>query len=169
MLTLVDYNATIQLVDISRLTVSNVLAWLIIISINVINQSNRVIRSEEINMVKLADTEWKIMELLWEKGPLSTMEIVHLMEDMNGWTRSTVITLLNRMTNKGSVRFVNSNRTKVYHACIDKSEASLEEARNFLGKFYEGNIGLLLSSMIKQEFISSEELEEIKKIISDNE
>lgn len=120
-------------------------------------------------MIKLAEAEWKIMELLWEKGSLSTMEIVHAMEDSMGWTRSTVITLLNRMTSKGSITFNSENKTKMYFPAINKSQVELEETKSFLNKFYGGNIGLMISNLLKQESLSKEELEEIRRIINDGE
>ena len=56
-------------------------------------------------MVKLADAEWNIMNLLWDKGPLTTMEIIREMEDSIGWSKSTTMTLLRRMSSKGSINF----------------------------------------------------------------
>ncbi len=116
-------------------------------------------------MVKLTDTEWKIMELFWEKGPLTTMEIYHEMEGTDGWAKSTVITLLGRMENKGSIRHRKDGNTKKYYPNISKESAELQETRTFLDKFYKGKIGLLISSLVEQEEISEEELEEIRRII----
>ena len=118
-------------------------------------------------MIKFADTEWKIMEVLWEKGPLSTMEIVSILEESNGWARSTVITLLNRITAKGGVRFKIENRSKVYYPAIEKKHAELEETKSFINKVYGGNIGLMISNLVKNESLTQEEIEEIKKIINE--
>lgn len=118
-------------------------------------------------MIKFADTEWKIMEVLWEKGPLSTMEIVSILEESNGWARSTVITLLNRITAKGGVRFTTENRSKVYYPAVERNQAELEETKSFINKVYGGNIGLMISNLVKNESLTQEEIEEIKKIINE--
>lgn len=118
-------------------------------------------------MVKLSDTDWKIMELLWDKSPLSTMDIVHALDETMGWARSTVITLLNRMTSKGLITFKSENKTKLYYPAIDRSQVELEETKSFLQKFYNGNIGLLVSNLIKQESITEEEMEDLRRIIKD--
>lgn len=116
-------------------------------------------------MIKLADTEWKIMELLWEKGPMTTMEITRELETSIGWTKSTVITLLKRMDAKGSVYYENSDKTKIYYPSIQREEAELEETKSFLNKFYKGNLGLMISNLINQEALSQEEIDELHKII----
>ena len=118
-------------------------------------------------MIKFADAEWKIMEVLWEKGPLSTMELVSILEESNGWARSTVITLLNRMTAKGGVYFKTADRSKIYHPTVARNQAELEETKSFINKVYGGNIGLMISNLMKNESLSQEEIEEIRRIISE--
>ncbi len=48
--------------------------------------------------VAITDAEWDIMELLWEKAPRTSQEIVSLLEEGRGWKRATVVTLLARLT-----------------------------------------------------------------------
>ena len=49
------------------------------------------------------EAEWKIMEILWDASPRSMPEITKLLAPATGWTRHTVITLLKRMQEKGTV------------------------------------------------------------------
>ena len=53
--------------------------------------------------VQCTEAEWKIMEILWENAPRTMAEITKALEPTTGWTRHTVITLLKRMRDKGSV------------------------------------------------------------------
>ncbi len=119
--------------------------------------------------MKLTDAEWKIIELLWDNGSLTTMEIIRELKDSLGRAKSTTITLLNRMDDKGSVRYEIEGKTKKYYPTIQREEAELEETKSFLDKFYDGNIGLMISNLIKQEALSKEDLEEIEKIIKEGE
>ncbi|MBR5426143.1 MAG: BlaI/MecI/CopY family transcriptional regulator [Clostridiales bacterium] len=116
-------------------------------------------------MIKLADAEWNIMNLLWDKGPLTTMEIIREMEDSIGWSKSTTMTLLRRMNSKGSIKFQIDNKTKKYYPCIDRSEAEVEEAKSFLNKHYNGKIGSMVSNLISQEALSKEEIDELYSIL----
>ena len=116
-------------------------------------------------MVKLADAEWNIMELLWDKGPMTTMEIIRELESSIGWNKSTTMTLLRRMNDKGSIHFKTDNKTKKYYPNFNRDEAELEEARFFLNKHYKGKIGVMVSNLINQEALSKEEIEELYNIL----
>jgi BlaI family penicillinase repressor len=119
-------------------------------------------------MLKLTDTEWKIMELVWDKGPLTTMEIYRETESTDGWAKSTVITLLNRMEHKGILRHRQDGNSKKYYPKISRESAELQETRSFLDKFYNGKVGLLISNLVEQEELSAEDLEEIRRIIKED-
>ena len=116
-------------------------------------------------MDKLADAEWNIMNLLWDKGPLTTMEIIREMENSKGWSKSTTMTLLRRMNSKGSINFQIDNKTKKYYPSLNRSEAEVEEARFFLNKHYNGKIGSMVSNLISQEALSKEEIDELYNIL----
>lgn len=120
-------------------------------------------------MIKLTDTEWKIMELLWDKGPMPTMELIRELKDSMGWAKSTAMTFLGRMTSKGSITYSLDGKSRKYFANISRDEAELEETRSFLSKIYGGNVGLMINSMLKQEALTKEDIEEIERIIKDGE
>ncbi len=118
-------------------------------------------------MIDLTEAEWKIMELLWDEKSLTTMEIIKEMNELHGWAKSTVITVLNRMTRKGSILYEKEGKTKKYTSAITRQEAKLQETKSFLEKFYDGNIGLLISNLVSEEALNKEQIEEIQKIINE--
>lgn len=119
--------------------------------------------------MKLTDAEWKVLELLWEKGPMSTMELFKELSDSTDWAKSTVITLLNRMTAKESIYYEMKGKSKIYHPSVSREKAGIEEGKNFSRRFFGGNLGLMIKSFIRDESISQEEIEEIQKIINGEE
>ena len=98
--------------------------------------------------MRLTESEWKIANCLWKKAPMTIAEITEELSATTGWTRFTVITLLKRMTEKGAVSFVQEGRTKKFSPSIDKKDAENEEVTSLLDKVYDGNAGLLISSLI---------------------
>ena len=58
------------------------------------------------NRISLTQAEWSVMECLWEAGPLTGREVVQSMEKSCGWSRSTTLTLLSRLENKGALKSV---------------------------------------------------------------
>ncbi|MBR1770727.1 MAG: BlaI/MecI/CopY family transcriptional regulator [Lachnospiraceae bacterium] len=116
-------------------------------------------------MTKLSDAEWKIMDILWRDAPKTLMELTRELEEETGWAKTTVITFLKRMEEKGAVSYEERGRTKYFSPAIDRADAELEETRSFLEKVFRGNVGLMISNMVKQEAISDEELEELYRIL----
>ena len=58
----------------------------------------------------LSEGEWKIMKLLWSGSPRTIAEMVHLLEDDTGWSKTTIFVMLKRLIAKGAVRVDDSCR-----------------------------------------------------------
>ena len=81
--------------------------------------------------MKISDSEWKVMNLLWEKGPLTITQMAHAFEE-EGWSKSMVITYLNRLEKKGAVGYGQGSKARLYYPKIDQSETNAEAAESFL-------------------------------------
>ena len=53
---------------------------------------------------KLFDSEAKVMEIIWEKGPLSAKEISLIASDSIGWNKNTTYTVIKKLEAKGFIR-----------------------------------------------------------------
>ena len=84
--------------------------------------------------IKLAETEWKIMLLLWKQSPLSCRQIEDRLKEETGWTRHTIISFLKRMIAKEAVRMEESSPVRLYYPLLDREEAVLDETRSFIAK-----------------------------------
>ena len=54
--------------------------------------------------MKIADTEWLVMRVVWQMGPVGAAEVIAAVLPQTGWSHRTVRTLLNRLVKKGAVR-----------------------------------------------------------------
>ncbi len=116
-------------------------------------------------MVKLSDAEWKILELLWKRGPMTLTEITYALEKETSWQRTTIVSFLKRMEAKDAVYHIEGERAKMFYPKVEQSETKLKETQSFLDKVYRGNVGLMLSNMIKQEALSEEEIANLFSIL----
>ena len=67
--------------------------------------------------------EWPIMELLWE-SPKTLMELVCALEAQTGWSKSTVTTMVRRMTDKGLILYHTEGRTKIFRPGVSREEVT---------------------------------------------
>ena len=51
--------------------------------------------------INLTNSEWYVLDCLWTHSPMTVMELVAALGDRLGWAKSTTITTLRRMEDKG--------------------------------------------------------------------
>ena len=113
----------------------------------------------------LTQQEWLVREVLW-KEPATLMELVRILEqDPPGWAKSTTATMIRRMETKGLIAHDTQGRAKVFRAAIDKQAAALAETRSLLDRAFSGSLGLLVNTMVREQGISKEELQELYDIL----
>ena len=118
-------------------------------------------------MIKLSDAEWKIATALWENSAMTITELTRFFESDTGWGKNTIITLLKRMEEKDAVGFIQEDRAKRFFSKIDRTDAVIEETSSFLDKVYSGNVGLMLSALIKSDKLSKDDIEELQRILEE--
>ena len=107
------------------------------------------------------DAEWKILEVLWESAPRTMAEITRALEPETGWTRHTVITLLKRMEEKGTVLVNEDGPVKTYTPLISQQEASTEQTRKLLSRVFRGKTSLLINNLVSSGDLTVEDMQEI--------
>lgn len=54
--------------------------------------------------MKLFDSEWKVMEVLWQKNDRTAKEISLLLADSIGWNKNTTYTVIKKVHRQGRHR-----------------------------------------------------------------
>ena len=115
-------------------------------------------------MIKLSDSEWLVMNQLWER-PQTITELTASLRESTGWTKHTILTFLRRMLEKGAIRFEQGPRAKRYYPLVDRQEARLEEANQFLNRCFSGRIGLMVNTMLSGSSLTRAEIDELYDIL----
>lgn len=111
--------------------------------------------------IDLSPAEWRVMECLWEKSPLTGRELTEKLGQEMGWNRSTTLTLLRRMESKGTVNADLSGAVKKYFPAVQRADAAMQETENFLHRVYQGSLSLMVSSMTKKKALPQKEIDEL--------
>ena len=115
--------------------------------------------------IHLTASEWNILDSLWEKSPQTVMELVSVLSRRVGWAKSTTITTLRRMEEKGLVTVEVRDRAKHYAPALERDKAARRETRSSLNKVYRGSVGLMVSAMADEKALSRAEIEELYDIL----
>lgn len=117
--------------------------------------------------LSLSDGEWKLMNLLWDKSPLTIADMVSALRDDTGWTKATINIMLGRLADKGAVRIDATGPRKLFYPLLARDDAVRQEARNTLTKIKTGGLGLLVSTMAQESELSDAEIDELYRILKE--
>lgn len=115
--------------------------------------------------IKLSASEWKIISMLWENEPMTIMQLTSALEPDTGWTKHTVITLLKRMEAKNAVAYDQVKNAKSYYSLIKREDVAVSETKSFLERLYKGSLGMMVNSLISQQALSKEDIDELYDIL----
>lgn len=114
---------------------------------------------------KISESELVLMKIVWKNG--GTALYSHIMEelekDRNEWKKNTVLTLLSRLMEKKFLRTNKIGRRNEYVALVSEREYQAVQTHSFVNKVYGGNVRGLVSTLLQQDIISSDELKEIEE------
>lgn len=113
----------------------------------------------------LTGAEWNLMECLWESAPRTGREAVEFMKAHVGWSRSTTLTMLRRMTEKGFIEAREQDGLLSYSPLIRRHDAVMRETEGFLNRVYHGSLSLLLSSLTQKQHLTQAEIDELHAIL----
>ena len=109
-------------------------------------------------MKELSGAEWHVLESLWEDSPKVGSQIVTDMEKRKGWSRSTTLTMLRRMTEKGLVSCDSSGKMNHYTPLVGREDAVGKETDSFLKRVYQGSVSMLVNGFVERQKLTSREL-----------
>jgi BlaI family penicillinase repressor len=115
--------------------------------------------------VSLTNAEWSLMECLWESSPRTGREAVEYLKKRVGWKRSTTLTMLRRMTEKGIIKSEKRDGITVYSPLIRREEATIQETQSFLDRVYRGSVSMMLNTIAENEALTKEEIDELYEIL----
>lgn len=114
--------------------------------------------------ISIAETEWKIMEILWNTPMVTIGEIKSNLTDTD-WSDSTVKTLVRRLTQKGAVGFDDTDTHYRYYPIINESECKMKETKNLIDRIYNGSVKMLMTNLVSGSSLSDEEAKKLFDII----
>lgn len=117
--------------------------------------------------INLTEAEWNVMECLWEHHPKTGREIVDQLYVQMGWSRSTTLTLLKRLEEKGAVGSESTGTIKQFYPCITREWAALQETEDFLKRVYKGSLGMMVSAFTKKQSLTKTEIDELYAILGE--
>ncbi len=119
--------------------------------------------------IRVTNSEWYVMNCLWEEHPRTLMQLVPLLDERVGWSKSTSATMVRRMSEKGLIGYEENGKTKYFFPKVKKEDVVVQETRDFLQRIYDGSIGMMMSALVRQNDLSREDIKELQEILREAE
>lgn len=112
----------------------------------------------------ISESELVLMKIIWKNGgaALYALIMAELEKDRNEWKNNTVLTLLSRLVEKKFLNVRKIGRRNEYVATVTEAEYQAMQTHSFLNKVYGGNVKNLISTLLRQDILSEDELREIE-------
>jgi len=101
--------------------------------------------------------------VLWSRGPSTVRDVVTSLARESGYT--TILKLLQIMTEKGLVVRDETARTHVYQAAFTQDETQRQLVRDLMARAFDGSASKLVVQALASGKASAAELEEIRKLL----
>ena len=113
----------------------------------------------------ISEAEHQVMKIIWNDNPITAMEIIKILSKKTDWKPKTIKTLINRLLTKGAIGYEKSGREYNYYPNIEQADFVKTESRMFLKRIFEGATKPMLVSMVENEDLTLEDLDDLRKYI----
>ncbi len=113
------------------------------------------------------DAELAILRVIWEQGPSTVRQIQQVLDRARPTGYTTVLKLLQIMTEKGLVRRDERERSHVYRARFSEQQTQQQLLGDLLDRAFAGSTSRLVMQALNRRKASAEELAAIRRLLDE--
>ena len=92
----------------------------------------------------IGDSEYKLMEIIWDRSPISSGELSDICEVMHGWKKTTVYTMIKRLSDKG---FIMNNKATITYL-VAREAVQQQQSEEMVTKNFQGSLPNFVNSFL---------------------
>lgn len=116
---------------------------------------------------ELTRSEFNILQILWNEGHLSVRELHDQLKGITSWAYSTTKTMMDRMVLKDLLKREKFHGLFLYSHNISRPVGLVKMVRYFADHVINTDISSVVSLFVKDNKISPDEIEELKKLLKE--
>ena len=124
-------------------------------------------KDKKMTQEKIGWSQMKIMQVLWKKKKATAREITETLNERESIAHSTVQTLIRTLENKGLVEHEIEHRTFIYFPLVKDEKIVKKTMHNVVDYIFNGSVENMVSFVLKNKWITSEEVEEISRMLDE--
>ena len=116
--------------------------------------------------MRITEAEAKVMEALWRESPLTAEQVIAEVAAGEGWSETTVKTLLGRLLAKKAIAARRDGRRYLYRPRIAREAYAAAESRDLLDRLFAGKLAPFIAQFSDRHDLTAEEIEELRKLVA---
>ncbi|KEZ47298.1 penicillinase repressor BlaI [Metabacillus indicus] len=120
----------------------------------------------EKNIPSISESEWEIMNVLWDKAPRTASDIISSLQESSNWKPKTIRTLLDRLVQKDVVGVNKNLRVYTFYPLYTQEECQRAETESFINRIYGGTLKSMLVQFIQEDTLSDDDINELRFMLN---
>lgn len=116
-------------------------------------------------MERIGESEYAVMEVLWNEAPLTAAEVAERAPQDRGWSIRTVKTMLSRLVAKGVLGFEQDGRRYLYRPAVARDDYVAQESGRLLDRMFGGRLTPLVAHLARRDRLTDRDIEEIEALL----
>jgi predicted transcriptional regulator len=112
------------------------------------------------------DAELSILRAIWDHGPCTVRQVLLALNRDRPTGYTTVLKLMQIMTEKGLVERDETTRPQVYRSRLSREQTERQLVRDLLERAFAGSARRMVMQALSIKKASAEELAEIEKVLN---
>lgn len=111
----------------------------------------------------MTEAETQLAEIIWEKEPVASGQLVKLAAERLNWKKSTTYTVLRKICENG----IFQNEHTMVSSRMNREEYARMKGERYLEENYHGSLPGFVAAFLKRKKLSRQEIEELEKMIEE--
>jgi BlaI family penicillinase repressor len=111
------------------------------------------------------EAELPILQVLWERGPLSVRDVMHALNESKPAGYTTVLKQMQIMTDKGLVEKDESCRPQIYRACCSETQTQRQLLSHLVQRAFGGSVKSMVLQALSSRKSTRRDVAEIEKLL----
>jgi BlaI family transcriptional regulator, penicillinase repressor len=117
--------------------------------------------------MKLTESEWIVMNAVWERSPASARDVLERIEAETGWAYTTLKTVLTRLVDKGALSVRKRANTSFYEPLVTRDTARRSAVRLLLDRAFDGTFGSFIHHLVAEAKLAAKDKQKLAAMLDD--
>lgn len=117
------------------------------------------------SLTPLGESEMEILHHVWEMGEATVAEVKERILENRKVAYTTVMTIMKNLADKGYLKYRKEGASYVYSPAQKPEDVQFDLINNMITKVFKGSTSALVQSLVKNEKISPDELDDLRNMV----